>query len=97
MGPKISRLSRPWSTHISLHMLSSFPFFGMALSATSCVTSSGAVGAEGFGVAAKGASWGWRWGMAWMGQLRGVQQGSTVLVVRAMSRAANAMSMMWGL
>jgi len=59
MGPKILRLSRPW-THISLHMLSSFPFFGMALSATSCVTSSGAVGAEGFGVAAKEGGWhGW--------------------------------------
>jgi len=77
MGPKILRLSRPW-THISLHMLSSFPFFGMALSATSCVTSSGAVRAERSGVAAKeggerGASSGWRWGMAWMSQLRGAQ------------------------
>jgi len=36
-------------------------------------------------------------GMAWMGQLRGAQRGSSVLVVRAMSRAANAMTMMWGL
>jgi len=53
MGPKILRWSRPWSTCISLHTLSSFPFFGMALSVTSRVTSSGAVGAEGFGVAAK--------------------------------------------
>ena len=42
--------SRPWSTRISLHMLSSFPltfFFRMALSAASHVTSPGTAWAEG--------------------------------------------------
>ena len=28
------------------------------------------------------------WGVAWMDRLRGTQQGSTVLVVRVMSRSA---------
>jgi len=56
------------------------------------VTSPGAVCAEGFRVAAKESGVAGReLGEAaegWMDRLRGAQRGSTVLVVRAMSRAA---------
>lgn len=54
MGRTMLGWSRPWSTRISLHTLSSFPltfFFGIALSATSRVTSPGAVVVEGLRVA----------------------------------------------
>jgi len=67
----------------------------MAFSATSRMTSPGAVWAEGFRVAVKESGVAGRElgvavgrGEAWMDRLRGSQRGSTVLVVRVMSRSA---------
>jgi len=68
------------------------PFFRTAFSTTSCVTSPGAVRAEGFRVAAKESGVvGRELGVAvevWMGRLLAAQRGFTDPMGRAMSRAA---------
>ena len=68
---------------------------GIAFSATSRMRSPGAVWPEGFRVAAEDSGVAAREpgvvvgrGEAWMDRLRGAQRGSTVLVVRVMSRSA---------
>ena len=65
----------------------------MAFSATSRMRSPGTVWLEGFHVAAEDSGVAAResgvaWGVAWMDRLCGAQRGSTVLVVRVMSRSA---------